>query len=175
MDYITNNAHLFRVPPWHLGGVVAWTAASWMGLASQGFNLHPQNRYQAPERLSSCSVPLILLSWTKVPPGTEIIGTKLRTWPFMMCMFMEKLWEAGVVIPICRAVYIQLWFKVNILIFDRRWFGTSLYPFPTECPTYLWWHGLGTVLSYWCGIIRGRKIIRGKDRINLMSRCDTGV
>lgn len=46
-------------------------------------------------------------------------------------------------------------------------------PLP-ECPPHLWWHGLGIVLSYWCGIIRGKKIIRGEDRINLMSWFDTG-
>lgn len=43
---------------------------------------------------------------------------------------------------------------------------------PPECSAHLWWHGLGIVLSYWCGIIRGKKITR--DRINLMSWCDTG-
>ena len=35
--------------------------------------------------------------------------------------------------------------------------------------------GLGILLSYRCGIIRGQKVIRAKDRINLMSRCDTGI
>lgn len=56
MDYIVSNAYFLRVPSWHLRGVVAWTAASWMGLVSQGLDLHPQNEYQAPEGLNSCSV-----------------------------------------------------------------------------------------------------------------------
>lgn len=55
------------------------------------------------------------------------------------------------------------------------WFEMSLYLFPTECPAHLQGCGFATVLSYWCGIIGGQKIIRGEDRINVMSRCDTGV
>lgn len=127
------------------------------GLQPPGWVLYPRGLPCIPRMGSAfrgcwellCS--LVLLSWTKVPPGTEVLSTKLRTWPFMACVFVQKLWNFGVVVPIHRPLFLSSsGFKVDLLRFGRRWFGISLYPPAWMSPTSMVaWVGNSIILLVW--------------------------
>lgn len=63
---------------------------------------------------------------------------------------MEKLWKAGVVIPIHRAVFIQLWFKVNILILGKG--GLELACTPSQPNALHILSGMGWEQYYLTGV-----------------------
>lgn len=64
---------------------------------------------------------------------------------------MEKLWKAGVVIPIHRAGCIQLWFKASILPFGREVVWNQLVPLPDGMSymSTVAWIGNRIILLVW--------------------------
>lgn len=166
-DYFVNNAYLFQSALMEFWEELqpGLQPPGWVCIHRMGIRL---------QRLLLIALFLDPIELDQGATRAEVLSTKLRTWLFMACVFVEKLQKSGVVVPIHRALFYPTvfwkWIYLDLV-------GGGLEPVCTpqlECPARLWWHGLVIVLSYCCGIIRGKKTIRSKDRINLMSWCDTG-
>lgn len=113
-DYFVNNAHFFQeCPHGVLGAVAAWTAATWMGVVSQGFVMHPQNGDQPPEAVRNLSVPWSYWAGPRCHQGQKSSGPN---------GYPDPSWH----VCLCRNYGIlELWYLFIDLFFIQLWFESG--------------------------------------------------
>lgn len=114
-DYFVNNARLFQSAIMEFWEELQpeLQPAVWMGLASQGFAMHPQNGDEAPEAVDDCSVPWSYWAGPSCHQGQKSLVPNWEPDPsWHVCLWRNY----GI---------LELWYLFIELFFIQPWFESE--------------------------------------------------